>query len=172
VSARPAGVRPWLPWIAMAVVVVGLLAFGTLGQADRSDAQRAQDLEGTIRCPSCVSQSVANSETPAAKAVKLLIAQRIRQGDSDEEIRDFVASRYGREILLDPSGKGFGALVWGVPVAAAFVAVGALVLRFQDWRPAGVAVTDADRDLVADAMEDHHEPDPAEPVPAEPGADR
>ncbi len=142
----------WLPWLAMAAVVLGALAFGTFTGAAPTDAERAQSLEATIRCPSCVSQSVANSETPAAKGVKRLIDERIAKGDTDEEIRDFVASRYGREILLDPSGKGFGALVWGVPVAVAIIAVGALVLRFQDWRPGAAEVTDADRDLVADAM--------------------
>ena len=142
----------WLPWLAMAAVVMGALAVGTFTGAAPTDAERAQRLEATIRCPSCVSQSVANSETPAAKGVKRLIDERIAKGDTDEEIRDFVASRYGRGILLDPSGKGFGALVWGVPVAVAIIAVGALVLRFQDWRPGAAEVTDADRDLVADAM--------------------
>ena len=138
----------------MAVVVVALLAVGTLGRSTPTAAERAQSLERTIRCPSCSSQSVANSETPSAQAVKLLIRQRIAAGDSDEEIRDYVASRYpnGRQLLLDPAGKGFGALVWGVPVAAAVVALAALVVRFRDWRPGVLPVTEADRELVAQAL--------------------
>ncbi len=151
-SAGRVGARRWVPWLVMGAVVAATLIFGSLSAATPSEAERAQALEATIRCPSCVSQSVANSETPAAKGVKVLIKERIAKGDTDEQIRDFVASRYGRAILLDPSGKGFGALVWGLPVAAAIIAVGALVLRFQDWRPSAIAVTDADRDLVADAL--------------------
>ena len=147
----------WLPWIVMAVVVVVALAIGTLGTDPPTDAERAQRLEESIRCPSCSSQSVANSETPAAKGVKVLIAKRIAAGDSDEEIRDYVASRYDRDILLDPAGKGFGALVWGVPIAVFVLALAALVFRFRDWRPGAVPVTDEDRALVADALAASHE---------------
>lgn len=157
------GVRPWLGWIALVVVVVAGLAYGSLAQPTPTDEQRAQALEKTIRCPSCSGQSVANSETPSAKAIKLLIRERIAAGDTDEEIRDYVASddRFGRQILLDPAGKGFGALVWGVPVVVAIVAVAALVIRFRDWRP-GRAVTDDDRELVAEAL---GRGDDAEPGP-------
>lgn len=151
-APRQAPGRQWLPWIAMAVVVVGALAAGTLGGGPPSNAVRAQNLAAGIRCPQCASQSVANSETPSSKGVKVVIADRIAAGNTDEEIRDFIASRYGREVLLDPSGKGFGALVWGLPVAGAVIAVGALVVRFRDWRPTVGTVTDADRDLVADAL--------------------
>jgi cytochrome c-type biogenesis protein CcmH len=148
----------WLPWIAMAVVVVVALAVGTLGGGEPSDEARARSLEETIRCPQCASQSVADSETPSAKGVKVVIRERIEKGNTDEEIRDFIASRYGRDVLLDPSGSGFGALVWALPVVVALVAVGGLIYRFGDWRPAGRAVTQADRDLVDDAMSEDVRP--------------
>lgn len=144
----------WLPWIAMAIVVVGLLGAGTLGGTTPTTTERAHSLEQTIRCPSCASQSVANSDTPSSQAVRVLIRERIAAGDSNEEIRDYIASRYpnGRQLLLDPAGKGFGALVWGVPVGAAVIAVAALIVRFRDWKPPTKAVTDADRELVAEAI--------------------
>lgn len=155
-SASPTRSGPWvwLPWIAMAVVVVAALAVGTLGGGEPSAEARARSLEETIRCPQCASQSVANSDTPSARGVKVVIRERIEKGNTDEEIRDYIASRYGRDVLLDPSGSGFGALVWALPVVVALVAVGGLVYRFGDWRPAGRAVTQADRDLVEDALED------------------
>lgn len=147
--------RSWIPWIAMAVVVVVALAIGTLGQSKPTDAERAQNLAETIRCPSCKSQSVASSDTPSSQGVRQLIAERIEAGDSDEEIRDFVASRYTREILLDPSGSGFGTLVWALPVIFVIVAMVGLVIRFRDYRPgAARKVTQADRDLVAEALEE------------------
>ena len=167
----PSGARAWLPWIAMAVVVVAVLAVGTLGGGEPSAEERARALEETIRCPQCASQSVANSETPSAKGVKVVIRERIEKGNTDEEIRDFIASRYGRDVLLDPSGRGFGALVWALPVVVALVAVGGLVYRFGDWRPAGRAVTDADRELVEGALGhelDHAGPDDAHEVEARP----
>ena len=146
------GARRWLPWIVMAVVVVGALAVGSLGGDPPTRAERAQSIAEGIRCPQCSSQSVANSETPSSKGVKVLIEDRLDAGNTDEEIRDYIASRYGRDVLLDPSGQGFGALVWGLPVVVVVIAVGALVLRFGDWRTEPGAVSQADRDLVADAI--------------------
>jgi len=144
----------WLPWGLMGVVVLVLLAVGTLGGDPPTLEERARNLEESIRCPSCASQAVANSDTPAAEAVRVLIKERLAAGDTDEEIRDYVASRYpdGRQLLLDPSGSGFGALVWALPVVAAVAAVAALTYRFGDWKPRRVEVSDADRDLVAAAL--------------------
>ena len=147
------GARAWAPWIAMAVVVVVALAIGTFGQSEPTPEERAQNLAESIRCPSCKSQSVASSDTPSSQGVRLLIEERIEAGDSDEQIRDFVASRYSREILLDPAGSGFGALVWALPVIFVVVAVTGLIVRFRDYRPGGRSVTQADRDLVAGALD-------------------
>lgn len=136
----------------MALVVLVALSVGTFGGSERTDAERSQDLAASIRCPQCSSQSVAQSETPSAKGVKVVIEDQVAAGRSDEEIRDFIASRFGRDVLLDPSSRGFGALVWGLPVAAAIVAVGALVLRFGDWKTAPAEATDDDRERVAAAL--------------------
>ena len=76
-SAKRRGLAGWAPWIAMAIVVLGALAIGTFGQSEPTDAERAQHLAETIRCPSCRSQAVASSDTPASKAVRDLIADRI-----------------------------------------------------------------------------------------------
>lgn len=144
----------WGPWALMGVVVVALLAIGSLGGDPPTLDERAQNLEESIRCPSCASQSVANSDAPSAEAVRVLIRERLEAGDSNEEIRDYVASRYpnGRQLLLDPTGEGFGALVWALPVVGLIVAVAALVRRFGDWRPTALEATTEDRELVAAAL--------------------
>lgn len=140
-------------WALLAVVVVAALAFGTLDQGEPSADQRARRLEESIRCPQCRSQSVAQSDTPSARGVKTVIQDQIAAGRTDEEIRDFVASAYGREVLLEPSGSGFSGVVWGLPVAVAIVAVGGLVYRFRDWRPATAqAASPADEALVTAAL--------------------
>lgn len=147
------GLQVWFPWIAMAVVVLIALGIGTIGQSDPTEAERAQNLAETIRCPTCKSQAVASSETPSAKAVRVLIADRIEAGDSDEEILDYVDSRYpDQNLILEPSGSGFSGLVWALPVVLVIVALAGLAYRFRDYRPGGVAATDADRRLVADAL--------------------
>ena len=143
-----AWLRRWGGWVLLAVVLVVALFLGS-ATGRPSAADREQALAETIRCPQCAGQSVASSETASANAVRQLIRDGIRNGDTDQDIRNFVASRYGREILLDPSSKGFGALVWGVPVGAAIIALAVLVLKFSGWRTASAPrVTDDDRRLV------------------------
>ena len=150
--------KRWGAWIAIAVIVVACLVLGTLGQQEPTPAERAQHLAETIRCPSCRGQSSASSDTPSSQAVRALIRERIAAGDSNEEIRDYVASRYGREVLLDPSGSGFGAWVWALPVILVVVAVAGLVIRFRGYRSTPEHATDEDRALVAAALANEDEP--------------
>jgi len=145
-------------WIAVLLLIIGVLAIGALDTDEPTKDQRASRLEDVFRCPECRGQSVAQSEAPSAKGVKTVIRDLIESGRSDEEIRDHLVASYGKEILLDPEGSGFSGIVWALPVAVALVAVGALVYRFADWRPGSREVTDADRDLVATALDAPQKP--------------
>ena len=163
----PAVTRRNVLWALLALVVVGALAFGTLDQGEPSDSARTRALEETIRCPQCRSQSVAQSDTPSARGVKTVIRDQIALGRTDEEIRDFVASSYGREVLLEPSGSGFSGLVWALPVVLVVVAVAGLVYRFGDWKPSTRTVSAADRSLVAAALEARETGGPAADRPGD-----
>lgn len=164
-SARPAGLRVWAPWIAMAIIVVVALAVGTFGQSEPSNAERAQQIASTIRCPSCRSQAASSSDTPSSQAVRSLIKERIAAGDTDEQIRDFVASRYGREVLLDPSGSGFGGVVWALPVVLVIVAVAGLIIRFRGYGSVHRTASASDRAIVAEALQEQEAA--ADPSPEE-----
>ncbi|HEY4376331.1 MAG TPA: cytochrome c-type biogenesis protein [Acidimicrobiales bacterium] len=148
------GARRWAGWVVIAVVVVGLLAFGSYQRGPQSDAARAQALDETIRCPQCSGESVAASDAPIARSIRNTVSRMVAQGQSDEQIRDYLSSPnlYGQEVLLDPVNKGFGALVWGVPVAALVITAAAVTLKFGDWQRRGNRhTTAADRSLVEEA---------------------
>lgn len=144
-GGRGGRLRAWGPWVVMLLVAAIALGIGTFGGGEPTEAERIRGLEETIRCPQCASQAVAHSDTPSARGVKVVIRERIAMGNTDEEIRDFIASRYGRDVLLEPSGTGFSAVVWALPVVVVIVAVGGLVYRFRDWRPSDLPLTDDDR---------------------------
>lgn len=142
-----------LPWLALGVLVIGALVVGaTPDRSDPSPAARARGLAAELRCPVCQGLSVADSPSPTARAIAEDIRRRVGAGETDAEIRQAYVDRYGEWILLEPTGSGFGALAWALPVAGLVLGAGALALAFRRWRrESASAPTDADRALVAQA---------------------
>ena len=135
------------------VVVVVALVIGSSGSGgSASDAERAQSIAGTVRCPTCRGQSVASSDAPAAVEIREDIDRRVAAGQSDEEVQAALVGAYGDGILLNPPGSGVAGLVWVLPVAGLVLGAAALAVALRRWRPAGLdPVTDEDRRLVDEA---------------------
>ena len=148
--------RRWAPWAALAVVLLVALAAGTAGGGGpKPVAERVDAITEGIRCPTCRSQSAADSDAPAARAIRTEVERRVRSGQGDAEIRAYFVGRYGKDILLTPEGTGVAALVWALPVAAVIGAGAALAVAFRRWRRAGAAAgppSPEDRDLVERAL--------------------
>jgi cytochrome c-type biogenesis protein CcmH len=142
-------------WLAIALVLAGALAIGAQGRSGpMTQAQRVRHIASEIRCPTCRNQSAAESDAAAAKAVRDEIGRRVRAGQTDGEIIEFMVSRYGSDILLKPQGSGVASLVWVLPVVAVVVALAGLAVAFRRWRARpGVAVSDEDRALVERELE-------------------
>ena len=146
-------IRRWLPWAAMAIVLVGSLAIGaTDDDGPRTPAARADALAAELRCPTCRSQSALDSDAEVSRGMRAEIRERIGAGETDGEIRAYFVSKFGKDILLRPEGDGLSALVWILPVVALGCAVAGLVVAFRRWRPVATSVTDEDRRLVEEAL--------------------
>jgi cytochrome c-type biogenesis protein CcmH len=127
--------RRWLPWLALLVVLVTALVAGASadGGESASAPARTAKLSSQLRCPTCRGLSVADSDAKAADAIRDEIRARVDAGQSDDEIRSFLVSRYGEDILLKPRGSGVTGLVWALPVVALVGAAGGLVFAFRRW---------------------------------------
>jgi cytochrome c-type biogenesis protein CcmH len=149
--SRP-GLRT-LGWPLLAMVLGVALLIGVTGtRPPRTAEDRARALAESVACPVCDGQSVAESDSEAAKGIRNVITSRISEGATDAQIRDELAASYGEHILLTPGRTGVASLVWTLPVVALIAALAGLVLTFRRWRRAGGArATDADRELVAAA---------------------
>ena len=120
-------------WV-LRIVVVGALAYGTLDDGGpRSSGGRARNLAETIACPQCDGQSVADSDSEAAKGIRLRIDERIADGASDAQIRDELAAAYGERVLLTPGRSGVSSLGWTLPVVAVVVACAGLAYALASW---------------------------------------
>ena len=141
-------------WVVVAVTFGSAMFIAALGQRDaRTPDEHVLRIAGTIKCPTCIGQSVAQSEAPASRDIRVDIARRIAQGESDDQIRQDLASRFGPDILLSPSHSGVVGLVWILPVLMSLVVVIGLMLAFRRWRlTTGGEASEADRVLVTDAL--------------------
>lgn len=130
---------------ACLAVVVGSLALGPGSAEDRVHA-----LATRLKCPACDSESIADSPAELARNLRDLIAERVAEGWTDDEIVDFFVATYGEEVLLDPPATGRGAVLWVLPVLAA--GIGAMILLGRRAPVATDAVDDEARRRVAAAL--------------------
>ncbi len=137
-------------WGALALVLVGLLAFGARSSSP-DDEDRLFSIAGQMKCMACSGETVAGSQAPLAIEMRSLIRRQIDDGRSDDQIFTYFAGRYGEQVLLRPSSSGLTGLVWVLPVVAGAAAAAGLGLVLARWRRVAVAevpATDADRALV------------------------
>lgn len=155
-STRKHPARRRVVWLAVLVgVIAAALVIGARQPTSHSASSRLEAIAGALRCPSCVDESAAQANTPAAQAIRADIAARLRQGQSERQIVAYMVSRYGPWILLKPPASGLDLVVWVVPIAAAAGAIGVLGVAFsraRRWRAVG-PLSDEDRACVEAALE-------------------
>jgi cytochrome c-type biogenesis protein CcmH len=145
--------RRWIPWLALVVVAAAALAVGARGDGGpRSPDERARSIAERVRCPTCRSQSAAESDAPASRAIREEIGRRVAAGQSDAEILAYFADRFGKDVILQPEGTGIAAVVWALPVAVVVAGLAGLAVAFRRWRPRPVEPSEDDRRLVAEAL--------------------
>ena len=76
---------------------------------------RARNISKNIRCMVCQNQSIDESSAPLAKDLRIVIRNKIKQGNKDKEIYKFLSDRYGDFILLKPPFKLSTLVLWFLP---------------------------------------------------------
>lgn len=112
---------------------------------------RTFDIARNLRCPVCVSESVADSSAQIAQQMRELIEEKVDEGLSDKQIYAFFQERYGDWILLQPPKRGVHLFVWLLPIlvgVAAVVVVVALARRWLAASRAPIAASDAELERV------------------------
>lgn len=146
--------RRWGLWVAVVAVAVAALAVGSARHTSPSLDQRTQALAEQVRCPVCGGESAAQSQVPAAQAIRRQIHDELAAGVRPARVLDDVTAAYGTGVLERPPAHGLGLLVWLVPLLAALAGVAGLGAAFARWRrPARpLPADDADDALVAAAL--------------------
>lgn len=75
-----------------------------------------QEITRSLRCLTCEAQSVFESDTPMAIAVKNYVKESIAQKQSEEEIHTYLRERYGETIFFEPKGSFLSSALWLGPL--------------------------------------------------------
>lgn len=129
-SKQTSTVRIRVVLIVAALVALGGLGWSLANASPRTAEEQVRDVAGTLRCPTCAAEDVADSAAPVAVAMRQVIADQVQEGRSPGQIRAWFVERYGDAILLDPPRRGLGWLLWVVP---ALLFVGMIVLMARRW---------------------------------------
>ena len=118
--------------------------------------ERARDISKGLRCLVCRNESIDESNAELARDLRLLVRERLVEGDSNDEVLDFVVARYGEYVLLNPRATGSNLILWiAGPVlflAGLGIAVAYLRRRQQDAAPA--ALSDDEKARLSELLKD------------------
>jgi len=92
---------------------------------------RARSLSVDIRCLVCQNQSIDDSDADLAKDLRKLVRKKLKEGASDEDIRDYLVSRYGEFVLLRPRIKSDTYILWFGPFIILLAGIIGIFIFFQ-----------------------------------------
>lgn len=110
------------------VLILGLMAaVVSLVLSSPTQDDRVERLGNSIKCPVCQGESIADSPSDMARDMMTLVAERVEQGLSDDDIVNELLASYSGAVLLDPPVHGPALVLWAAPVMAIFLGVGVIL---------------------------------------------
>lgn len=73
---------------------------------------RARDISAGLRCVVCQGENIDESNASIARDLRLLVRERLVDGDSDDEVMQYIVDRYGEYVLMKPTTKGANMILW------------------------------------------------------------
>ncbi|WP_281805476.1 cytochrome c-type biogenesis protein [Methylocystis echinoides] len=109
--------------------------------SDPAMEARARAITSELRCLVCQNQSVDDSDASLAKDLRTLVRDKLKEGLTDAQVKDYVHERYGDFVLLRPPVKMETILLWTAPLLALLAGAAAVWTAARRRRaPAGPAV--------------------------------
>ena len=82
-------------------------------------------------CPLCAGQTIEQSQSELSAQMRALVLEKLKQGQTKEEILQFFVERYGEAVLAAPTKSGFSLAIWLAPITAIIVGgiIGGLAIK-------------------------------------------
>ena len=116
-------------YIFLILISVNISSDSLYGLENEANEIRFNNLIKDIRCPKCTSGSLSSSNAPISEDLKLKIVLMIQEGKTDQEIKDYVTSRFGKESLYEPEFNNSTYILWLAPFVVLFFALFIFIFR-------------------------------------------
>jgi cytochrome c-type biogenesis protein CcmH len=136
----------WLVVVTLMIPAASALAVSqidTFEFADEIEQRRYRALIEEFRCPKCLNTNLAGSDAPIAQDLRKTVYRLVViEAMSDQQVRDYLQTRYGDFVLYDPPFNARTWYIWLVPIALALLAL-LVLLRMQRAGQRAATVLDA-----------------------------
>ena len=107
------------------ILIFYILSFSLLN-ANENELQNK--ITKNLRCLICQGQSVYDSDSEFANSIKILVGQKLNEGENENQIYDYLTDKYGEWILYDPKFNKNTYFLWLLPIIM-FVIGGAIIFK-------------------------------------------
>lgn len=115
---------------------------------------RAREIGRSLRCVVCQNQSIEESDASLAEDMRRLVRARVRQGETNTEVIDFMQERYGDFVLLKPPVQGNTYVLWAAPFMILLFGIFWFLRQMKRKEPRPVAPLSEDEKACLDALSD------------------
>jgi cytochrome c-type biogenesis protein CcmH len=112
---------------------------------------RAREISRDLRCPVCQGEAIDDSNAPISRDLRLLVRERLIEGDTNDEVIDHIVARYGEFVLFNPRANGSG--LAGPAMLLAGGALAFAITRRRATKPEA-DLSDAEKSRLAELMKD------------------
>jgi cytochrome c-type biogenesis protein CcmH len=113
---------------------------------------RARAISQELRCVVCQNQTIDDSDADLAHDLRVLLRERLRKGDTDEQAKAYIVKRYGSYVLLKPPFRADTLLLWLGPLLVLIAGGAGAALYVARRKPEADAPLSADEEMRASAM--------------------
>lgn len=99
----------------MKFFLVFIISWFSIAYANEAQ-DRTNSITKNLRCLVCEGQSVYESNSDFAKDIKTFVSKKIKEKNTDEDIYEFLISKYGKEIILNPDFSTKFVFLWIAPI--------------------------------------------------------
>ncbi len=123
--------------ILMAMLLaLGALAFFTADPA-RAQGPTLDDevnrIAKNLYCPVCPNTPLDVCSTQACVQWRALIKEKLQQGQTEQQIRDYFVQQYGQQVLGAPPPQGFNWLAYILPAIGIILGAGIAWFTVRQW---------------------------------------